>query len=151
MILNQLLLKLACVMNIITHSHAYALYPRGTLVERKTMYTKEPPAGSRASQALAKYEKRGWTRTDDLTGIEGSSEVRRVGDGACWTIRLNDSPEAGCVLSTNTWGRFDSRMSKSLRSPPRGIQNRALRFRYTMADGWYIERLVMAAISWATK
>lgn len=84
----------ACVMNFITHSHAFSLYPRATFVEHRSLVC--PTIGSDATAAKAKYQERGWNMVN-LTAEEArspSSDFRHrhsprwIGDSSCWTITL---------------------------------------------------------------
>jgi hypothetical protein len=56
---------IACVMNIISHSTAYSIYPHATYDRRITLYTlyrKQGPLSEAQSRpAVEKYEARGWT------------------------------------------------------------------------------------------
>ncbi|KAF5338107.1 hypothetical protein D9758_015365 [Tetrapyrgos nigripes] len=94
-----------CVQNLITHSHAYSLFPRTTFENRmtvKTPYTRRET--DRHELARRKWEKRGWTivqvpsAVDFLQGKNGGEfrAMRRyVGDSSCWTIPLEPiNPES---------------------------------------------------------
>lgn len=84
----------ACVMNFITDSKAYSLYPYNTLCEKKTLVC--GPTTTKIVDALKKYEDRGWTVLMNMT-IDGlilnpTSEIntkyRRTDDAFCWTRQL---------------------------------------------------------------
>ncbi|KIK68382.1 hypothetical protein GYMLUDRAFT_214959 [Collybiopsis luxurians FD-317 M1] len=84
-----------CVMNVISYSHAYALYPRATFVDRVSMKVlRFAVKDSRHTPAREKYRERGWTIIDrpsvsmTLRKCSEFSEDRSVGDVACWVIQL---------------------------------------------------------------
>ncbi|KAK0486598.1 hypothetical protein IW261DRAFT_1456297 [Armillaria novae-zelandiae] len=86
-----------CVMNFITHSHAYSLYARATFGERRSV-------PSRANKA------------HDFHDI-----LRRVGDKHCWVIPLDhpsdnrDQSEEDDLMGTHTWKMdFFNKNNKSL-------------------------------------
>ncbi|KAF5356596.1 hypothetical protein D9758_008236 [Tetrapyrgos nigripes] len=91
-----------CVINAITHSHAYSLFPRVTFHSRGAVkvartspsFTSEQSISYR--RALQKYGQRGWS----VTGVpsahdcyrersEFSLGTRFVGDSNCWVISLS--------------------------------------------------------------
>ncbi|KZV70733.1 hypothetical protein PENSPDRAFT_432296 [Peniophora sp. CONT] len=90
-----LLFHSTCVMNVITHQHAYALFPRATLEDRVTLAINTAGEGERWDIARAKYAKRGWRVVDlgneDLA-IKESTDFqcmnRWVGDSETWTVPL---------------------------------------------------------------
>ncbi|KAF8148270.1 hypothetical protein B0H34DRAFT_737622 [Crassisporium funariophilum] len=89
-----------CVMNLISHSKAYCLYPKGTFEERRSLEHR-PTSGFSARQSAArqaslhKYHERGWKiveyikpeeiRDPRSAFAEGS---RYVGDRQCWTYPI---------------------------------------------------------------
>ncbi|KAK0187090.1 hypothetical protein F5146DRAFT_1004049 [Armillaria mellea] len=79
-----------CVMNFITHSHAYSLYARATFVERRSVPSRAD--GPREVEAREKYYGRGWktvTVARNDPGAEFHDILRRVGDKYCWIIPLD--------------------------------------------------------------
>ncbi|KAI0341020.1 hypothetical protein BDW22DRAFT_1296455, partial [Trametopsis cervina] len=52
-----------CVMNFITHTTAYSLYPRATFEDTKSLVLLDTPL---QSHALQKYQERGWTLVRQL-------------------------------------------------------------------------------------
>ncbi|PPQ66092.1 hypothetical protein CVT24_000206 [Panaeolus cyanescens] len=90
-----------CVMNIITYSKAYSLYPLGTFEQKRSLlYSTQ---GTNQEAAIRKYAKRGWKM---LRGITDEHERenpkaafgqgrRFVGDGKCWTIRIEPAMPFG--------------------------------------------------------
>ncbi|KAK0218709.1 hypothetical protein IW262DRAFT_1050129 [Armillaria fumosa] len=99
-----------CVMNFITHSHAYSLYARATFGERRSV----PSRASKLHDVAArkKYHDRGWKTVrvarDDPT-VEFRDILRRVGDKHCWVIPL-DHPsdnkgqsEEDDLVGSHTW------------------------------------------------
>jgi hypothetical protein len=88
---------LACVQNIITHSHAYSLFPRATFERRITVKTPyQHRENSKHENARRKWEQRGWkvvdlpSALDFLQGATGEFRAMRryVGDSACWIVPL---------------------------------------------------------------
>ncbi|KAF8347121.1 hypothetical protein F5887DRAFT_882091, partial [Amanita rubescens] len=83
-----------CVLNFITDSKAYCLYPFSTLCEKKTLVC--GPTTVKIVDALQKYERRGWTimanMTIDMLLINPTSEYnikyRRIDDVFCWSREL---------------------------------------------------------------
>src|SRR5687767_14135343 len=91
-------------MNVITHAHAYALFPYSTFVCFNT--AELDPQCINMAHLLAdirKYMDRGWSITPALHGNEWSLEDQRVGDVECWTIPLLDALEPPETLSLNAW------------------------------------------------
>ncbi|KAF9553217.1 hypothetical protein CPC08DRAFT_822453 [Agrocybe pediades] len=105
-----------CVMNVITHDRAYAVFPRATFDEHKTMINL-PASARRGSHrareelALEKYKQRGWEIISSISPTEFqdpkfmfSHGTRRLGDSKCWTIPLN--PKLGLperCMETSSW------------------------------------------------
>lgn len=80
-------------MNIISFENAYCLYPRGTLLERRSLIC--ATAGPRQERARQKYITRGWDMVQALDCNERhdpksafAQRSRWIGDGFCWTIPL---------------------------------------------------------------
>ncbi|PBK62671.1 hypothetical protein ARMSODRAFT_1024652 [Armillaria solidipes] len=79
-----------CVMNFITHSHAYSLYARATFAERRSVPSRAN--GPREVKAREKYNDRGWKTikvSRDDPAAEFHDILRRVGDKYCWVIPLD--------------------------------------------------------------
>ncbi|PPR07985.1 hypothetical protein CVT24_002697 [Panaeolus cyanescens] len=102
-----------CVMNIITHDHAYCLYPKATLLQKRSLVIYRPGLEEGHSEdALGKYRSRGWTMVKSPPREDASSRwspfpigERHVGDDLCWTIPLSSSPATGDnVIEANSWG-----------------------------------------------
>ncbi|THU97433.1 hypothetical protein K435DRAFT_615366, partial [Dendrothele bispora CBS 962.96] len=85
-----------CVMNVISHSHAYSLYPRATFEDRVSIH---PRVSARRKDkikiAFEKYTKRGWKILPVPSAaayLRPNSEFgngpRYVGDSNCWIIPL---------------------------------------------------------------
>ncbi|THU96193.1 hypothetical protein K435DRAFT_755079 [Dendrothele bispora CBS 962.96] len=152
-----------CVMNFISHSHAYSIFPRTTFHNRGSiklahthkMYSREAKANY--VKALQKYRERGWSVVDFPSAFDYYREnsefligTRRVGDSACWTIPLSSidglteeemSPEAD-GLRNHTWmqnGSYqqDFSLSHKLLTMPKWssvyVQSAELMF---YAQGW---------------
>jgi len=105
-------------MNIITHNKAYALYPKATFEERRSlMYSTE---GMWQDTARKKYNDRGWSMVERLTVEEFRDRRssfapgnRYVGDSSCWTIPLASSPGIMDLpegfIESNTWAlKYDA-------------------------------------------
>ncbi|KIK58688.1 hypothetical protein GYMLUDRAFT_135532, partial [Collybiopsis luxurians FD-317 M1] len=87
------------VMNIISHSHAYSLYPYATFEENISLICSTNEGPDR-DQSLQKYIDRGWTMIDGLGELWGQytddqpasmfqiGEERRLGDQYTWTLPL---------------------------------------------------------------
>ncbi|KAJ7187140.1 hypothetical protein C8R46DRAFT_1058996 [Mycena filopes] len=77
-----------CVMNIISHEKAYALYPWSTFIAHQALIIETPGAGQEA--ARQKYANRGWSmiKLPRVHGVELSRMARCVGDRFTWTIAL---------------------------------------------------------------
>ncbi|TFK59529.1 hypothetical protein BDN72DRAFT_732535, partial [Pluteus cervinus] len=75
--------NLSCVMNFITHEHAYSLFPYSTFVRREALLMNE-----RHHDAMyAKYYNRGFAIADLLEeDICVPRATRWVNDGQCWKI-----------------------------------------------------------------
>ncbi|KAJ3992488.1 hypothetical protein F5050DRAFT_1538027, partial [Lentinula boryana] len=86
---------LTCVMNIISYTHAYALYPYATFIEKCAVENGALHTGASLLRALNKYRERGWhtslvpSKTNALRSrSEFRDTARSVGDSACWVISL---------------------------------------------------------------
>ncbi|KAJ7187226.1 hypothetical protein C8R46DRAFT_981506 [Mycena filopes] len=94
-----------CVMNIISHANAYALYPQSTFIASQALIV--TTAGAGQGPGRQKYADRGW-RMIELPGArdtEMADELLRwVGDRFTWTIALPplpiDVPDL-CII--NSW------------------------------------------------
>ncbi|KAE9402677.1 hypothetical protein BT96DRAFT_990910 [Gymnopus androsaceus JB14] len=100
-----------CVMNIISHSHAYSLYPRATFIDRiASRNIKFRGLRTRHEAAREKYRQRGWELIDipsasvALRRCPEFSDARCVGDSACWVIRLPSQTTYGPdPIRINSW------------------------------------------------
>lgn len=94
-VISTLTTEVACVMNVLTHQHVYALFPRATLIDRVTLAINTAGEGERWDIARQKYAKRGWRVVDlgheDLA-LEESADFqcvpRWIGDSKTWTVPL---------------------------------------------------------------
>ncbi|KAK1230340.1 hypothetical protein PQX77_006571 [Marasmius sp. AFHP31] len=87
------------VMNLISYSHAISLYPQSTFRDRVSLLNSpstEEVGTRNYTDAIKKYQKRGWKMIDSGSGCNVLSRhsdlnmfVRRVGDRQCWTIPLD--------------------------------------------------------------
>lgn len=136
-------------MNIIAHDKAYAFFPRGTFVERRSLVCARPTVDD---AALKKYASRGWTVSYGISRAElAASEVeyartafapgtRYVGDSACWTLPVYPKLEGNALseyvgsVEVNAW---DMQYNKFLR--PRMsyyfVNSERLLHTYLIADG----------------
>lgn len=84
-------------MNFITHSHAYSLYPKATLKEKRGLII--TCSGHNQDAAREKYRQRGWYLLDSESGLtmneithpdefEFGCGRRWVGDSKCMTVAL---------------------------------------------------------------
>jgi hypothetical protein len=79
---------IAIVMNIISATKAYSLFPLSTFIERKGI--KILPRKRSAEVALEKYKTRGWTIEKFTTFNCQFQPNRFVGDAISWSVDLND-------------------------------------------------------------
>ncbi|KAJ7666750.1 hypothetical protein DFH06DRAFT_983996 [Mycena polygramma] len=124
-----------CVMNVITHKNAYALYPRSTFVTKEALVVETVGAGQEVGRQ--KYIDRGWamTWTPSLSRRSelGVRLVRWVGDPFTWTISLPRLLfETTDLCLVNSWqlecDGETTRTSWSL------LHNPALKYKYLVAD-----------------
>lgn len=138
----------ACVMNVISHTHAYALYPYATFIDRVSWnIVKHRDADDYHSPARQKYTDRGWTMVDwpsALAVTRPCSEFRFrsgrcVGDLSCWVIPL--SPVANLpiddLVRNNTWSNNFDPFHPRIMNHTRGSDK--LKYRYSIG-GSYVER-----------
>jgi hypothetical protein len=92
-------------MNMITHCHAYALFPLSTFEHFEAAVTYHIDGHNPA--AIEKYKSRGWSMVPQLRGLEWTAKLQRVGDFACWTMALSNPPKIPCTLTLNSWKRLD--------------------------------------------
>ncbi|KZV68604.1 hypothetical protein PENSPDRAFT_551788, partial [Peniophora sp. CONT] len=82
-----------CVMNIVTHSTAYSLFPKlsfGDRISRTfTAYTTSHSDGPKWAAAQKKYSERGFSFASDIPGDPDSGIIQRwIGDEHTWSIPL---------------------------------------------------------------
>jgi hypothetical protein len=127
-------------MNLITHEKAYALYPKATFEEhRSLMYSTE---GLKQDTARKKYISRGWSMVERLTAEElmdrksafAPGHRRHVGDSKCWTIPLYPKLDLSkASVESNTWRLdFDSEMIPTMSF--KILLTDCLRFSYLVVD-----------------
>ncbi|KAJ7187189.1 hypothetical protein C8R46DRAFT_1025093 [Mycena filopes] len=94
-----------CVMNVISHAKAYALYPQSTFIANQALVVVTAGAGQEAGRQ--KYADRGWRMIELSGGCDhemAAGVVRWVGDRFTWTIALPalliDVPDL-CLI--NSW------------------------------------------------
>ncbi|KAF9032563.1 hypothetical protein BJ165DRAFT_1357782 [Panaeolus papilionaceus] len=114
-----------CVMNIITHNKVYCLYPRATLIMRKSLIIYRPglhPLHSLA--AIEKYQQHSWDMISyaDPLDIAFPSTAHCVGDQFCYCIPLGGPGEQGDSdvnpVEGNTW-----QLRESSRNPGQFIHS----------------------------
>jgi hypothetical protein len=101
-------------MNIVAHDKAYAFFPRGTFVERRSLVCARPMVDD---AALKKYAGRGWAISYGISRAELAAAKsafapgsRYVGDGACWTLPVYPTLEGDARreafggVEANAWG-----------------------------------------------
>ncbi|KAL1693252.1 hypothetical protein GGG16DRAFT_123367 [Schizophyllum commune] len=83
------------VMNVITHSTAYSLYPRSTFDEDRSLLMKPFSQSPKLLDALNKYEGRGFTIVRSVGRFEAGDATREfgkryrwVGDAMTWALPL---------------------------------------------------------------
>ncbi|EJD35694.1 hypothetical protein AURDEDRAFT_92975 [Auricularia subglabra TFB-10046 SS5] len=110
----QAILSFHCtaVMNYIAWDHACSLYPLGTYEERRALVTYDKSRSF--SRAMLKYASRGF-RIDSILFDDQTTKgafrfcTRFVGDGQCWTVKLDTTgvvpPPTGVQvdLTVNGW------------------------------------------------
>ncbi|TFK63309.1 hypothetical protein BDN72DRAFT_803392 [Pluteus cervinus] len=154
-----------CVMNIITHDTAYALFPYATFEQKVTLVIEK----SRDERCLEKYRTRGWKVLNQVpqaeaydprsdfyapSRVEGIGAVRYVGDKRCWTIPL--SPEMGTekpefTKYLNSWQLIHSAYTSNRGYPTSDVKFKILRSRmlensYTVAlkPAIFLEPILLA-------
>lgn len=128
-------------MNVISHAHAYALYPYATFIDRVSWnIVKYRGSDSYHDAARQKYIDRGWTMIDwpsALAVTRPCSEFRFrsrrcVGDLSCWVIPL--SPVANRRIDdpvrNNTWSNNFDPFHPRIMNQTRGSDN--LKYRYSI-------------------
>ena len=100
--LVKLITRPAAVMNMISHSHAYSLYPKETFDNMRSLVVRSHDSRPKMVQALEKYKQRGWDVVTSISVEEASDSqktfgrrYRFVGDSASWVYPLPDIP---CVF-----------------------------------------------------
>lgn len=104
---------LAVVLNVLSYSKAYCLYPIATFVERRNLVI-SGSAYRDNTLALRKYKRRGWSLERKLTGEEAfapdspfATGIRYLGDSLCWTIPLYPPkelpPSSSYNIECNRW------------------------------------------------
>ncbi|KAJ7862068.1 hypothetical protein B0H13DRAFT_2671757 [Mycena leptocephala] len=129
-----------CVMNVITHDNAFALYPWSTFVTHQALIVGTVGAGQEAGREAGrqKYIDRGWTmvRAPSLSSESelGVRMVRWVGDSFTWTISLPTflPTKALDLCRINSWQLYFN--GKTTRTTWELLNNPALEYSYTMGD-----------------
>ncbi len=101
----------ATVMNIVTATHAYSLYPRTTFHQRRGLIISTN--GSSQDAGRQKYIDRGWDLFSELTVFEVTNpysefeahSLRWVGDRRCLSVKLPpmELPFAPYPVTVNSW------------------------------------------------
>lgn len=121
-------------MNIVTHNQAHALYPLNTFHKMRTLRLFQD---EEADKLLARrYLDEGWVMVTEFDGFEWDRRNRRVGDSACWTISLENSPSATTPITLNSWWQFrDAYHRKMGRFSMFTFGHPKMKFVYTFATG----------------
>ncbi|PPQ72160.1 hypothetical protein CVT24_002411 [Panaeolus cyanescens] len=141
-----------CVMNIITSNKAYCLYPRATLVDKRSLVVRRPDfLEQRSADAIHKYHQRGYSmeyiveNERDISSPRSAYCVgpRSVGDSKCWVLDIQGSETSPTSLGSdqvyvegNAW-----RLVKSASRPGRlrhsfhSLHRYDLKFSYIL-DQW---------------
>ncbi|KAJ7635068.1 hypothetical protein FB45DRAFT_1142917 [Roridomyces roridus] len=94
-----------CVMNVLTHAHAYAFYPQSTFLDRRAWEIGIDEIGGRG-EARRKYVNRGRQMVSTPACREFAEGIRWVGGHFTWTLPLErrraSVPEFE-LISTNSW------------------------------------------------
>ncbi|KAJ7751128.1 hypothetical protein B0H16DRAFT_1419574 [Mycena metata] len=93
----QIIMKFhsTCVMNVISHEKAYALYPSSTFIAHEALILKSAGSGPESTSSREagrqKYIDRGWSMVKQPSAVREELEhnvVRWMGDHFTWTIPL---------------------------------------------------------------
>ncbi|EEB96058.1 hypothetical protein MPER_04871 [Moniliophthora perniciosa FA553] len=107
----------SAAMNLISHSHAYSLYPRATFEDRLTLGVvceDTNPISWLEHQDIQDVIESDWTRASSPNSMEAFyvDLPRRLGDPISWTMKLEGVPAAYAkdedlfpyrVLESNSW------------------------------------------------
>ncbi|CAK5277957.1 unnamed protein product [Mycena citricolor] len=134
------------VMNIITHAHAFSLYPRPTFIENKFFAIDTSFLPKKIHAARQKYVDRGWRMASKQEHAEVSDVARWIGDKFTWPIVLPPTPDSGKVsdmVSINSWNHWGTKTDYSIASDPH-LRNKYILNRMDMwAFHWWIELHVL--------
>ncbi|KAJ6510879.1 hypothetical protein C8R45DRAFT_814686 [Mycena sanguinolenta] len=108
-----------CVMNVITHDAAFALFPWSTFVTKEAVKVRgvswSREEGREAGRR--KYEERGWkmikTRSPDCKSELGFRMHRAVGDCFTWTISLPSLPPSSGLQRSDFIREFQWRLDRN--------------------------------------
>ncbi|KAJ7641791.1 hypothetical protein FB45DRAFT_901016 [Roridomyces roridus] len=123
-----------CVMNIISHTSAYALYPRSTFIDNKALIIETVGAGQEAGRQ--KYAERGWELIH-WPSVSHRSEIgvrvlRWVGDRFTWKIPISNAHLDMDMSPLTSWSiDCDGVKTKTRWSHSVAYQDRE----YLLADG----------------
>ncbi|KAJ6495908.1 hypothetical protein DFH09DRAFT_1002254 [Mycena vulgaris] len=128
-----------CVMNVLSHDHAYALYPEATFVYRDALVIVTAGAGQEAGRQ--KYVDRGWKMLDVAESREFGGGPRWVGDRHTWTIPLRPSAHGPVLLDLcplNSWRLVyvdtEPGEPRKIRTKCGNADDPSLRYQYTVGD-----------------
>ena len=77
--LVKLITRPAAVMNMISHSHAYSLYPKETFDNMRSLVVRSHDSRPKMVQALEKYKQRGWDVVTSIS-VEEASDSKHLAD-----------------------------------------------------------------------
>lgn len=149
--LVKLITRPAAVMNMISHSHAYSLYPKETFDNMRSLVVRSHDSRPKMVQALEKYKQRGWDVVTSISVEEASDSqktfgrrYRFVGDSASWVYPLPDIPCVFfalffCARLTNSGQAVDAKRGPVL------IRLRSRKRIYVSADASPEDRILTEA------
>ncbi|KAF8630563.1 hypothetical protein AX17_005375 [Amanita inopinata Kibby_2008] len=135
-----------CVMNVITHEAAYALYPYTTFHQRRSLVCETD--GTKQDKARQKYKDRGWSLVSFVKPRERKDQrsdfcagMRWMGDHRCWKVTLTPvqdplmkSPMPD-YISSNSWGlKYGHNLNAIMEFAH--LRTPGLRFCYLIADNY---------------
>ncbi|KAK0457423.1 uncharacterized protein EV420DRAFT_1335334 [Desarmillaria tabescens] len=129
------------VMNIITATHTYSLYPRGTFHQRRGLIIRTD--GSAQDAGRQKYIDRGWELFSEVTVFEVTSplsefqanSLRWVGDRRCLSVKLSpiELPFISYPIMANSW-RLTYGWNCTVKVEYSNVE--AERFKFCVSQGW---------------
>lgn len=129
-------------MNIITHRTAFALFPRATFLDRRSLIVNKS-GNLHREEARRKYIARGWSMVPIVSAFEATHDMsdfkagfRHIGDRRTWTIDLTPPVMAQNVsetLTINSWDREYTECHGTVNVHD-SVGDRMLKFTYVTID-----------------